>query len=208
MSKRIASLLMISLLLTPIAGLAKGKKQTTLPAYVLQAHTVAVIIDPASGIDLEHPDANKIAQKDVETALLNWGRLDPQMSTEDADLIIVVRKGSGRLVQDTVADPRQNNRPGVINPTSNGISIGAQHGPQPAIADASNGQNTGPHTQAETSQRDDTFVVFQGGVDNPLDASPAWRYTAKNGLHSHDVPAVDAFRNAIAEAEKAAGAHP
>ncbi len=208
MSKRIALLFLMSLLLFPLAGGASDKKQAMLPAYVLQAHTVAVIVDPEAGIDLEHPDANKVAQKDDETALLNWGRLDPQLSTDHVDLIIVVRKGSGRFVQETVGDARQNHRPGVINPTDNGVSIGVQHGPQPGIADASNGQNTGAHTQAEIGQRDDTFVVYQGGVANPLDTSPAWRYIAKKGLHSHDVPAVDGFRKAIADAEKAAAAHP
>jgi hypothetical protein len=47
-------------------------------------------------------------------------------------------------------------------------------------------------------------VVYQGGVSNPLDSPPIWRYITRDGLHSHDVPAVAAFRKAIAETEKAA----
>ena len=62
----------------------------------LQAHTVAVIIHPDAGIDLEQPDANKIAQRDLEAALLNWGSVDRTISRRNADLIIVVRKGNGR----------------------------------------------------------------------------------------------------------------
>jgi hypothetical protein len=70
-------------------------------------------------------------KKDVETALLNWGRFFPVLSAQEADLIIVIRKGHGRLVDDTISDPRQNNRTGVINPTDSGVGIGAQHGRQP-----------------------------------------------------------------------------
>ena len=72
MAKSIPAVVLAALFL-PSIGLAKDK--TTLPAYVLQAHTVAVIIHPDAGIDLEQPDANKIAQRDLEAALLNWGRL-------------------------------------------------------------------------------------------------------------------------------------
>jgi hypothetical protein len=39
-------------------------------------------------------------------------------------------------------------------------------------------------------------------VERPLDAAPAWRYLAKDALHSPDVPAVAEFRKIIAEAEK------
>jgi hypothetical protein len=200
-AKSIPAVILAALLL-PNIGLAKDK--TTLPAYVLQAHTVAVIIDPNAGIDLEQPDANKTAQRDVEAALLNWGRFDPTISRQNADLIIVVRKGNGRFVQDTITDPRQNNRPGAVVPTDNGISIGAQHGPQPGIADASNSQSGVSRSQAEIAQQDDAFTVYRGGVEDPLNSSPAWRFVAKKGLHAHDVPAVEAFRKAIAEAEKKA----
>ena len=132
------------------------------------------------------------------------GSVDPTISRQNADLIIVVRKGNGRFVQDTIPDPRQNNRPGAVVPTDNGISIGAQHGPQSGIADASNSQSGGSRSQAEIAQQDDAFTVYRGGVEDPLNSSPAWWFVAKKGLHAHDVPAVEAFRKAIAEAEKKA----
>jgi hypothetical protein len=51
-------------------------------------------------------------------------------------------------------------------------------------------------------------VVYEGGGDRPLDRAPAWRYIAKDGLMPHSVPAVDAFRKAVADAEKAAAKTP
>ena len=62
--------------------------------------------------------------------------------------------------------------------------------------------------QTEIGGADDSFTVFQGGVKDPLDGNPAWRYTAKDGLRPHSVPAVDEFRKALAEADKAAAKHP
>lgn len=39
-------------------------------------------------------------------------------------------------------------------------------------------------------------------MENPLDSSSAWRFFARKGLHAHDVPSVEAFGKAIAEAER------
>jgi hypothetical protein len=206
MHKRASALFAMSLLITTV-GFAKNKKPI-LPPYVLSAHTVVVIIDPTAGISVEDPQANRVAQKDVEAALLNWGRFEPLLSKERADLIIVVRKGSGRLVDETISDPRQNNRPGTITPTDNGVSIGAQHG-TPSNQSSAPGlgptQET-PHTQMEVGNQEDYFTVYEGDVEDPLNAAPAWRYIAKDGLRPHNVPAVDEFRKALAEAEKAAAA--
>jgi hypothetical protein len=208
MPKRAFTLFAVSLLAT--FGFAKDKTKNTLPAYVLHAQTVAVIIEPGAGMSIEDPRANQVAQKDVEAALLKWGRFEPVLSTQAADLIIVVRKGNGRLMDETIPDPRQNNRAGVINPTDNGVSMGGQHGPQPGLSsDAGLGPNQGsPHPQTEIGQADDSFAVFKGGGENPLDAAPAWRYMAKDGLSSPGVPAVAAFRKAVADADKAAAKQP
>jgi hypothetical protein len=122
----------------------------------------------------------------------------------------VVRKGNGHQVDETIPDARQNNRAGVINPADNGVSMGAQHGPQPDLSgEPSAGSNQGiPHPQTEIGEADDSFVVYKGGGERPLDAPPAWRYMARDGLSPHDVPAVAAFRKAVADADKAAAKNP
>jgi hypothetical protein len=206
MHKRVAAVFAASLLIATI-GFAKDKKGI-LPPYVLRARTVAVIIDPTAGVSLEDPQANQIAQKDVEAALLTWGRFDPILSTQAADLIIVVRRGNGHFVDPTITNPGQNDRPGMINNTDNSTSIGAQHGRQPNLSSPGSADESSPHAQTEIGSADDSFVVYQGGVANPLDSPAAWRYTAKDGLVPHSVPAVEQFRKAIAQAEKAAAKTP
>ena len=69
-------------------------------------------------------------------------------------------------------------------------------------------ESGGLHPRTEIGGSEDWFTVYEGGVSNPLDSSPAWRYVAKDGLRPHTVPAVAEFRKALAEAEKAAGKHP
>jgi hypothetical protein len=222
MLRRISALVTMSLLLGGTA-LAKGKEKI-LPPYILQARTVVVIVDPSAGIDPEDPRANQVAQKDVETALMNWGRFTPILSTAEADMIIVIRKGHGRLTDATISDPRQNDRAGVINPTDNGIGVGAQRGPQPGLGGDSGvrypqgqypgGQSTPgqspqsptPQPQLEIGGRDDSFTVFEGKVAKPLNGTPGWRYMAPDGLRSHSVPAVEEFKKAVAAGEKAAAA--
>jgi hypothetical protein len=65
-----------------------------------------------------------------------------------------------------------------------------------------------PQAEAGTSIAEDSFLVYQGNVNDPLDASPVWRYEAKNALKPHSVPAVDVFRKAVDEAEQAAAKQP
>jgi len=210
MQKRLNALLTVGLLMA-VPVLAKSKDKT-LPPYILQAHTVAVIIDPAAGIDPEDPQANRVAQHDVETALMNWGRFERVMGPQGADLIIVIRRGHRKLVDATISDPTQNNRPGAINPTDNGMGVGVQNpSRQPNMGDA-NGTGAPtpprpyPQPQMEIGGSDDSFVVFDGTVAKPLNGAPGWRYMAPDALRSHSVPAVEEFRKAVAAAEKAAAA--
>jgi hypothetical protein len=204
--------MLFAVLVWPLMAKSKDK---VLPPYILTARTVAVIIDPGAGISLEDPQANRTAQKDVETALMNWGRFQPVIGATDADLIIVVRKGHGRVTDATISDPRQNDRSGMITPTDDGIGVGAQHG-QPNIGGPPRGagpqstqpQPPAPTPQAEIGGNEDSFIVYDGKTEKPLDGVPGWRYTARDGLRSHNVPAVDEFRKAVATAEKAAGKNP
>jgi hypothetical protein len=206
-ASKLAFLSLACLLLT--SALAKSNKPTV-PRYILDAHTVAVMIDPNAGIPVSDPNANQTAQRDVEAALLKWGRFTTVLSPVDADLIIVLRKGHGKLADATIGDPRQNSRPGSVTSTDDGISVGAQHGTPPPGSTGSRNPNQavpppGAHPQAEAGNVDDSFQVFEGKTGNdPSDSIAGWQWIHKNGLHSHDVPAVDEFRKAIAEAEKQA----
>jgi hypothetical protein len=198
------------LLLVPFA-LAKGKSKDVLPGYVLTAKTVSVVIDPESGIDPEDPRANEIARKDVEAALLNWGRFEPMVAGQPADLIIVVRRGQRRPVSETIPDPRQNDRVGAINPTDNGMQIGGRQGQPPAnpgMGPTPGPAGQSPITQTEIGAVDDSFAVYDGSGARPLEAPPAWRYVAHDALQPRLVPAVAQFRKAVAAAEKAAANRP
>jgi hypothetical protein len=210
MRKRLYALSTMGLLMA-VPVLAKSKDKT-LPPYILQARTVAVLIDPGAGIDPEDPQANRIAQNDVETALMNWGRFQRVMGTQGADLIIVIRRGHRRLVDATITDPMQNNRPGSINATDNGMGVGAQTpNRQPNMGDPNGAgqqsqQRPTTQPQMEIGGTDDSFVVFDGTVAKPLNGSPGWRYMAPDGLRPHSVPAVEEFKKAVAAADKAAAA--
>lgn len=205
MLKRASTVCVLLLLVN--FGFAKDKNKNTLPAYVLQARTVVVIIDPQAGVTIDNPRANQDAQRNVESALLNWGRFDPILATQAADLIIVVRKGNGRLVNETLPDAQQNNRAGVITPSDNGVSLGGQHGPRQDIGQP--GVGPGPiQPQTEIGDGNDFFAVYKGGDEDPLSAPPAWRYVAPDGLSPGLLPAVAAFKKAVADAEKAAAKKP
>jgi hypothetical protein len=167
------------------------------------------MIDPTAGVSIDDPRANEVAQKDVETALLEWGRFEPVIGTRLADLIIVIRKGNKHGFEETIPDGRQNNRVGTIDSADNGIAIGGQR-PQPGMSgDSAPGSGPrGPQPQSEIGMIQDSFVVYRGSIDHPLDTPPAWRYMSSDGLLPHSVPAVAAFKKAIAEAEKQAAKHP
>jgi hypothetical protein len=214
-------------LLLPLLALGKDKPKSTVPTYVLQARTVAVIVDPSAGLSMRDPQANQVAQRDVETALLNWGRFQPILSTQHADLIVVIRRGTGKAVDGTIHDPREGgNRPAVIEPTDTGISVGGQRGHEaPPLGTPPNqgglpggaqnqpiggpiDQRPYPQIEGGSATTEDSFVVYLGSGDDPLDSPPAWRYMAKNCLKPHTVPAVDAFRKAVDDAEQAAAKQP
>jgi hypothetical protein len=209
MQKRTMAIFAAGLLLAQvgftISGFAKNKKPV-LPPYVLTARTVAVIIDPSAGVSIDDPQANEIARADVEAALRTWGRFEV-IDTRPADLLIVVRRGNGHLVNPTISDPRQNSS---VTPDA---GIGPENGrPANMPGSMSNPGSTPrplddrPTPQTEVGRTDDTFVVYRGDVDRPLDSPPAWKYTSSDALQPHAVLAVEQFKRAVVEADKAAAA--
>jgi len=178
---------------------AGNNKKSILPAYVVNARTALVLIDPDAGTSMSAPLANKKAQDDVEKALMKWGRLHPVMDGLTADLVITVRKGSDKIVQPTIGGLPTNDRPVVVQPTDNGIRLGGQKG-QPPGTPASPPAQPGP--QVEVAPPEDVFAVYGGHVEAPLQQAPVWRYMKKDALRSPAVPAVDEFRKVVEAAEK------
>jgi hypothetical protein len=182
---------------------ANTKKKEVLPAAVLEAQTVVVLVDPEAGTSTSAPLANRTAQEDVEKALANWGRLKLMLiGGTTADLVITVRKGNGKAIQPTINGEPTNDRPVTVIPSDNGIHIGVQQG-QPPGSTQPPPQNTSPSLGSEIGPTEDTFLVYLGGSGaSPLEQAPIWRYVSKNALHSPDVPAVAEFKKAVDAAVK------
>jgi hypothetical protein len=200
-----SSRLVVCLLLAAgLSATAKDKKKIVLPSDVLQARTVLVLVDPNAGVAIDAPMANRKAQQDVVNALLRWGRFTIASDVSTADLIVTVRKGNGRIAQPTIGGGLANNGPVVFSPTDAGARIGRP----PLTGDPTTAHPEDPAPQVEIGQANDTFAVYRGNRDSALDSPPVWRYIAPDALRSPDVPAVDAFRKTIAEAEKQQAAKP
>lgn len=192
---------------------AKNKKKDLLPADILRAKTVLVIIDPNAGVDAADPNANRLAREDVVQALDKWGRFSPVQEGFTADLIIMVCKGNGKVIQPTIGGTPINGIPPVSGGTTSspsetttraGVRWGTSGMPNdPSAAETGPGN---PHPEVEAGSSQDMFVVYRGNVDNPntnpLDGPAVWRYSGKDALSSPSVPAVEAFRKLIAESEK------
>jgi hypothetical protein len=205
MFRRISILgLLLALLLIPQAD-AKNKKKQVLPDDVLKAERVYVMIRSDAGEPLTNPSANRTARENVERALMNWGRFRLVMNPQLADLIFMVRKGHASgptIVHSPTDDP-----PVVIGQAGGPIRIGGRAGP-PNIS------NTGPGISNEMGPAEDLLEVYRGGNEIPLapaaadgtDTSlgpPVWRFAGKDALKEPQVRAVEEFKKALTESEKA-----
>ena len=199
------------------SALASAKKKAILPADVLRARTVLVIVDPTAGVDVKDPNANRAARADVEKALDQWGRFTLVQEGFTADLVITVRKGNGKLIQPTIGGTPINGTPPVSGgttstPTQITTRAAVRLGPgSPNDPSSAGTQPSTPEPQIEAGSPQDMFVVYRGSMDpnwSPLDAPAVWRYSGKDALASPSVPAVDAFRKLIAESEKELASHP
>ena len=191
-----------------LVAAGKDRKKILLPVDILEAQTVLVIVEPGTGVGLDAPYANRTALEDVEKALLNWGRFRLVSDVSSADLVISVRKGTGRLAQETVGGVPINHRPVTVEPTDGGIAGAERRGNAPMAGDPTNDRRLDPHPQLEVGEKEDMFVVYRGKRDNVVDFPAVWRYTAKDGLRSPGVPAVGEFRKLVIEAEKQRAAAP
>lgn len=208
MRARSITLAIVTLVLASNFSLAKDKSKNkdTLPPWLLQAHTASIIIDPDTGVSMDDPNANQIARRDVQAALQKWGRFEPSLVNQPSDLVIVIRRGHRRMADETISDPRQNGPIGAVSPTDDGISAAGRRGNPTLSPQDMPGRPSSPNAspQLEVGSTDDSFAVYDGHSERPLDAPPAWRYVAPDALRSPSVPAVAQFRKAVAAADKAA----
>jgi hypothetical protein len=205
MTARLCSLLVQAALLgnlSVMAALAKDKQPASLPADILQASTVLVVIDPDAGEPVDEPRANEKARDSVEKALAQWGRFRVALDGEEADLIVVVRTGNGRTMRPTIKGGPVDNRPVILQPGDGSIRVGGQRGQPPPLTDPTmTPQNKGPRVSNEIGSRDDSFSVYRANVAHALDFPPVWRYIAKDCLREPSVTAVEEFRKALATAQ-------
>jgi hypothetical protein len=191
------------------AGLASAKKKVYLPSFVLKAQTVMVVILPGAGEPLNDPDANLNAQANVEKAFMKWGRYQIVHDASQADILVGVQKGSGKIANPTVSGGPIDSRPATVETTDNDIHVSVQQGHPPDVTQqptltGTETQSTRPHTGVEVGPRDDSFNVFQGRREYPLDGPAVWRCTVKDGLNAPDITSVEQFRKAVEESDKAA----
>jgi hypothetical protein len=198
MLARVPALLALILLFSSQAiAKDKDKKKYLLPADVLHARTVLVVVSPEAGTSATDPNGNRIAQEEVEKAIMGWGRLTAVMEANTADLIIAVRKGYGKAVAPTITGGTINNRPIILEGDEGNMRIGGRHGPG-----VGGTHDSRPRPGVEVGASEDMFEVYRGGVKDPLETAPVWRYIAKNALRPPNVPAVAEFRKIVEEAEK------
>ena len=206
MTKRTCFFLACALLFCATPILAKKKEKPVLPDSVLKAQTILVLIQPDAAEPLTDPLANRKAQEEVEKALMKWGRFRLALDVNTADLVITVKKGTGKAANPTIGSGPIDTRPGTIETTDNQIRIGGSRGRPPSASqsDDSNSNDGRAHTGMEVGGGDDLLRVYQGGVQYPLDNAAIWAYSGKNALRPPELTAIDQFRKAIEEAEKAA----
>jgi hypothetical protein len=205
-----------AIILCSALAAGKDKKKSILPADVLRARTVLVVIDPSAGVDIASPNVNRIARADVEKALDQWGRFTLVQEGFTANLVMVVRKGNGKLVQSTIGGTPINGTPPVSGGTTTSPSEttargGVRWGGNPNDPSSAGSRPSTPEPQLESGPPLDMLTVYRGSSNpnvSPLDSAPVWRYYRKDALDSPSVPAVEAFRRDVAESEKQLASHP
>jgi hypothetical protein len=127
-----------------------------------------------------------------------WGRFNVVTDTQTADLIVAVRKAhaSGSTVRNAPADTI------IYPPTRQPSSRQPPLTPPLTHPPLEGSARTGPHISNEAGPSEDTFEVYLGRIEYPLEAAPLWRYMAKDALTGPEVRAVEQFRSAIDESEK------
>jgi len=175
------------LLFLPAAMLAKDKKPN-----------VPAVFGTATYVYVESPDgdffrpglypADRRAIGDVEDALRDWKRYKLAVKRDEAEIVIVVRKG--RLANGRLGPQVQ-----MGQPAPPGQSPNQAPGHGPGIGASGPGVETG----AEVGPEDDMLRVYMLNPDGKM-IGPIWNRTLTDGL---DAPGLLLFRQLKDAVEKA-----
>lgn len=195
-------LLLFCLSIFTAAG--KDKSKAKLPDQVLHARTVLVVIRPDAGEPLDNPRANETARDNVEKALEQWGRFQLVKDGQQGDLVVALKIGN-KIGEPKVKAGSIDISPGVGQSSDGRVRVGAQSHPGPPLEDPNEERppGTGPRIIDKPGPPQDIFEVYFGSAKYPLDSPPVWRYVAAECLRAPKMTAVEQFRKAIAESEKA-----
>lgn len=188
----------VLLLVFPATLLLHAKnKKPNVPAVFGQAQYVYVQAVDGRQFDPNLNPDDREAIADVQDALSNWHRYVLVTDRDEADLVIVVRRG--RAAEAGVGmSPRG-------GPNSGGIGVGsggAQQSPGQGRAGAPmGGQMGGPgiETTGEMGPADDFFEVCQHNTEGTL-TTPLWERTMPDGLDAPRVLLFQQFREAVDKA--------
>jgi hypothetical protein len=175
---------------------AKDKKPNVSPVFN-SAHTIYVEAHNGQQFDRYLDPEDRAAIADVQDLLQAWKRYKLVTQREDADIVIVVRKGHGAANPDGSISPNDIPNRGVDpNSAPNGMSnrnMDPNAGPIPGQQRA-NGPMMAPGIDSLATQ--DLFEVCQVNANGKL-TRPIWSRSLEDGLRGPHVMLFQQFRDAV-----------
>ncbi|WP_348261377.1 hypothetical protein P8935_16425 [Telmatobacter sp. DSM 110680] len=186
----------IAILLTLVAplALAKNKKKDILPAVFSSARFVYVQAEDGDTLKPGLFPEDRDAIANVQDALKDWNRYSLTMHRNDADLIIIVRRGR-------LAAAQLHGGVGAGTPTGIGASYPGRNPAGPGNPNPGGNPDRSDNVDAigargEAGPADDTLRVFsltpQGKLSGPL-----WSREMKDGLDAPEVVLLRFLRDAV-----------
>ncbi len=187
------------LVLLPTAAFAKHKtRKSIVPAIFKNAQYVYVEAIDGQEFDPGLNPDDRLAIADVQAALQKWNRYSLTTRREDANIVIVVRKGRAVVA-----------KAGVIIGSSSGPGIGPgpQGNPSPGQPRAQNGTGVGTVAGGKVGTPDDLFEICQLNTNGIL-STPLWMRTFPDGLDGPEVMLFQQFKDAVERAYPSPPANP
>lgn len=172
--------LLLLLVVVPLS-MAKDKQQQ-LPGLVVHAKYVFITTYNGDRFDPNAYPDDRQAARDVRDAIQHWGRYIPVERAQDADLILLVRKGR-------IAEARP------------GVRIHAGSRPNPNVDPTQNPNSTlGPEVRVDAGDPLDMLAVYD--ASQGIDSAPLWRGRLQDGLNPPAMRLVQDFRSKVEAAAK------